>query len=86
MSLPPLSLSPSLAALTHEPPPTFRPVATKADKYAKLVKIDHLRVQRPTAHFRNALKTTAGLELVTTQLDKVSSTPSAHGNMVKRLS
>lgn len=56
---------------TEETSLTFRPVATKAQKYATLVKIDHLKVQRPRAHFRNALKTTEGLEKATRQLEKV---------------
>lgn len=53
------------------PPVTFKPLATKAQKYARMVRIDRHKLQRPTAHFRNALKTTEGLERVTRQLEKV---------------
>lgn len=79
MSLPPLKFNAGTSAgvttLTHPrayvQPFTFKPAATKAQKYAKLVKIDCQRVQRPKAHFSNALKTTEGLERVTRQLEKV---------------
>jgi hypothetical protein len=67
----PASLTTLQYPRTEDLPSTFRPVATKADKYASLVKIDQLRVQRPRAHFRNALKTTEGLERATRQLEKV---------------
>lgn len=67
----PVDLTTQKLHTTQEQELTFRPVATKAQKYASLVKIDHLKVQRPTAHFRNALKTTGGLERVTRQLEKV---------------
>lgn len=50
---------------------TFRPVATKAEKYDKLTRIDQQKLQRPRAHFRNALKTTEGLERVAKRLEKV---------------
>ena len=74
-SLPPLSATQGLTTIesTQFSPLTFRPVATKAEKYAKLMKIDHQELQRPTAHFRNALKTTGGLERVARQLKEVSS-------------
>lgn len=73
MALPPLQKS-SLATCNQpnaaaEFPKTFRPAATKAGKYARLVEIDQHRVQRPRAHFRNALKTTEGLERVADELE-----------------
>ena len=52
-------------------PITFKPVATKAEKFAELSRLDRHKLERPKAHFRNALKTTEGLERVTKQLDKV---------------
>lgn len=77
-ALPPLEKS-SLATCKQprssaaaEFPKTFRPAATKAGKYARLVDIDQHRVQRPKAHFRNALKTTEGLERVTDELEMVT--------------
>lgn len=74
-SLPPLIPSSPYGLKGEQSPPSqpflFRPVPTKAEKFAKLVRLDRHKVQRPTAHFRNALKTTEGLERVTKQLDKV---------------
>ncbi len=75
--LPPLGADQSLSRLTTpdytQPSPlTFRPVATKVEKYAKLMKIDQHQLQRPRAHFRNALKTTEGLERVTRELKQVN--------------
>ena len=72
--LPPLSAEQPHSApeYTQLSPLTFRPVATKAEKYAKLMKIDQHHLQRPRAHFRNALKTTEGLERVHQQLKEVS--------------
>ena len=85
MTLPPLALlgngsfsaggaqsSAILEPLNNKPAvATFRPVATKAERYEKLVEIDRRRLQRPEAHFRNALKTTKGLERAARRLEKV---------------
>lgn len=50
----------------------FQPVLTKAEKYKELSKFDRLRLRRQEAHFRNALKTTSGLESVARDLNKAS--------------
>lgn len=60
----------------HSPaPPLTLPqlfVTTKAEKYANLTAFDRKGLQRPKAHFRNALKTTEDLERISKQLDTVS--------------
>ena len=74
-SLPPLKhyLPNNLTASVHPLPLELplKPVATKAQKYAALTKFDqhHLKSK---AHFRNALKTTEGLERVARRLERVS--------------
>jgi len=50
-----------------------KPSVTKAEKYQDLVRFDRYRLKRQEAHFRNALKTTSGLEAVAKNLDRVNS-------------
>lgn len=50
----------------------FKPVTTKAEKYAELVRFDQCKLKRQKAHFKNALKTTEGLDKVAKQLERVS--------------
>lgn len=52
----------------------FKPVTTKAEKYAELVKFDQYKLKRKKAYFKNALKTTEGLDRVARQLERVSCT------------
>ena len=48
------------------------PVATKAEKYARLRHFDKHGLKRDKAHFRNALKTTEPIEKITKELNDVS--------------
>ena len=47
------------------------PTATKGEKYTQLRQFDRQGLKRHKAHFRNALKTTEGIEKITKQLNKV---------------
>ncbi len=52
--------------------PHLTAAATKADRYSDLKKFDRRGVQRAKAHVRNALKTTADLNRIENQLNKVA--------------
>ena len=66
----PTSVSLQSAAPSFTLPQLF--VTTKAERYADLTAFDRKALQRPKAHFRNALKTTEDLERISKQLDAVS--------------
>ena len=81
-SLPPLNSRPVKSCSLELP---FKPLLTKAEKYTEFVRFDRLRLKREQAHFRNALKTTAGLEDVARNLNKVCSRNSFGLGMFRRI-
>ena len=50
------------------------PAATKTEKYSRLRHFDRHGLKRHKAHFRNALKTTEGIQRITKQLNEVTVT------------
>ena len=83
---------PSLSTLTRSSSPSkvakpllgdiqlpLLPTATKGEKYTQLRRFDRQGLKRHKAHFRNALKTTEGIERITKQLNEVR----WHGDDIK---
>ena len=70
-SLPPLHPPGASENPKHFP---FKQSVTKVEKYRDLVRFDRCTLKRREAHFRNALKTTSGLEAVARDFDRVTGT------------